>query len=136
VRNILCLVAVGIICALATGCADPYEDVVKECISPLKEVNVILASVKDAASLEAAKPALEKLGLKIKDAADRLKDLEPPSKDKAEHLKDKYEKETRAVVTEMEAHLIRIGSMEGGEDIGHIFKGTVPAAPKAPAPKK
>ena len=115
-RNTLCLVAVGIICALATGCNDPYEDVVKEQMSLLKEVNVILATVKDDASLKGAKPALEELGLKMKDAAERLKDLEPPSKDREVSLKAKYEKKTRAAVTELLTHLTKIGTMEGGAE--------------------
>jgi len=126
VRNILCLVAAGIICVLATGCADRYEKAVQEQISHLREVNAILASVKDKATLDAAKPKLEKLGKEMMALAERLKKLDPPPKEKAEALKAKYEKEMREVATEMLSHLTVLASIEGGEDIGHMFKGTSP----------
>jgi hypothetical protein len=111
---------------LATGCADPYENAVEEHISLLEKANVILAGVEDAASLKAAKPALEELGEKMRDAAGRLKGLEAPSKDEEESLKAKYEKRTRDVAAELLSHLTTIGTMKGGADLGRIFKGAVP----------
>ena len=131
-RNILCLAAVGIVCVLAAGCADPYEDAVKEQIELLKEVNAILDSVKDAESLEDAEPKLAEVGKKMREAAKRQKNLEPPSKDKAEFLKAKYEKEMREVANKMLSNLTSLATIEGGGDIGYLFKS---AAPKA-VPKK
>ena len=126
-RNILCLVVVGIVCVLATGC-DRYEEAVEQQLSNLREVNAILASAKDGASLKAAQPKLEELGKKMKALAERIKEMGPPSKDREEALKAKYEKDMRNVASELLAHLNRIAGIEGGDAIGLMFKG--------PSPKK
>lgn len=126
-RNILSLVVVGVVCVLATGC-DRYEEAVQEQLSNLREVNAILAGAKDAASLKAARPKLEEFGKKMAALAARLKKMGPPSKDKEEALKAKYEKDMREVATELLAHLSRLANIEGGPEIGRLFKG--------PSPKK
>jgi len=126
----LCLAAVALLCVLAAGCADRYEEAVQEQISHLREVNAILASLKKGASSEAARKKLVALRAKLKTSADRLRELEPPSKEKEEALKAKYEKEMRAVTNEMLSLLSSLANVEGGKEIGEMFKAAVPRKKK------
>ena len=126
----MCLAAVVLLCVLAAGCADRYEEAVQEQISHLREVNAILASLKKGASSEAARKKLVALRAKLKTSADRLRELEPPSKEKEEALKAKYEKEMRAVTNEMLSLLSSLANVEGGKEIGEMFKAAVPRKKK------
>lgn len=121
-RRIALIAAALVTGALVSGCADRYESAVETHMSHLKEVNDILAGVKDEASLKAAQVKLEELAGKIKTANERLAELPPPPKEKEEALKGKYEKEMRQAVADLKKNLERLSAIEGGDGIGEIFK--------------
>ncbi|MFH1730512.1 MAG: hypothetical protein ABIF82_02535 [Planctomycetota bacterium] len=121
-RRVILIAAALVIGASASGCGDRYESAVEAYMSHLKEVNDILAGVKDEASLKAAQVKLEELAGKIKAANERLAELPPPPKEKEEALKGKYEKEMRQAAADLKKNLKRLTDIEGGDEIGKVFK--------------
>ncbi len=120
-RVALALAALAVV-VLVSGCKDKYESATDEMLGCLKEVNAVLAGVKDEASVQAAKPKLEKLGERMKTLSERVKAMEKPSKEREEQLQKKYETEMQGVMKDLMGHMMRLMSIKGAEDLQKVFE--------------
>ncbi len=120
-RVALAMAALAVV-VLVSGCKDKYEAAMDEMLGCLKEMNGILAGVKDEASVAAAKPKLEKLGQRMKDLGERVKAMEKPSKEREEQLQKRYETEIQGVMKDLMGHMMRLMSIKGAEELQKVFE--------------
>src|SRR5262245_39463770 len=100
-----------------SGCKDSHESLIKEMIAAFNDAADILATIKDKASADAAKPKLKKLGDKIRDIEARMDKLgKPKSKDQKEKVNQLIEKDFVAACDRLATELARIADVPGGPE--------------------
>ena len=100
-----CLLAMMIVSLfLVTGCdrAPTHDSVMEDSVTAMEDVGKILATVKDEASANAAKPKLKELGEKMKTLKAEADKMAKPTTEQEAELKKKYEdRMTKAMGTLM-----------------------------------
>ena len=67
----------------------------------MEEMTTILATVKDKASAEAAKPKIEALGKRMEASKKRMDEVDKPDEAKEKALKEKYEERMKGIMEKM-----------------------------------
>jgi len=107
--------AVIIVClaGLCCGCSNEQEELSKNQLDLFKELNKVLASVTDAASIEAAIPELERLNTEFAALAARPAMNERLTKEEREKGVKKYGQDLAKQGGTAAAHVVRISGIAG-----------------------
>jgi len=109
------------------GTSDPYEQVTEDSLACMEEMVDVLATVKDKASAEAAKPKLEAVGERMKEIEKRMEELGKPDKAKQEALEKKYKERMTEIAGKMMQESMRVMmNPELGQIIGDAMKNMEP----------
>jgi hypothetical protein len=87
------LVLVSLCALIITGCDSKptYDSVMEDSLAAMEDSTAILATVKDEASANAAKPKLKEIGDRMKTLKAQQEKIGKPSKEEEAELKKKYE---------------------------------------------
>jgi len=97
---------------------DSHESVAEDAIKALGTFNDILATIKDKASADDAKPKLKDAGGKLADLKVRFDKLGEPKGGQKEELDKKFKPKMEEVTKKLQNEMIRIATqIEGGQDI-------------------
>jgi hypothetical protein len=99
------LMSVIIVCS---GCGDSRESLTEEGMSTMREMVVVLDTVKDDASAKAAKPKLQALSAKMEDIGQRQNKLGAPSDAEIKVMVEKHGKEMDELGRKLSGHMLRI----------------------------
>lgn len=107
--------AVIIVClaGLCCGCSNEQEELSKDQLDLFEELNEVLASVTDAASIEVAVPKLERLNTELAALTARPAMSERLTKEEREEGIRKYGQDLMEQGRIAAAHVVRISSIEG-----------------------
>lgn len=119
-KCLLVLMSAVVLCGVLSGCSDKYESAMEDQIGYMKEMNSILASVKDDASAEAARPRIEAVVEKMNALAERMQKIGKPSKEREAELKKKYEAQLKEVTGELMGNMMKLMSHP---ELQEAFKG-------------
>jgi hypothetical protein len=107
-RRIATVLTLPLLVFLA-GCGDSHEALMKDQIAVIRDLNAVLANVKDAETARAAKPEIEALGNRMKKLEDRAKALGEPSADQKKALEEKYQDEMMKEAMAMMGNMMKVG---------------------------
>lgn len=98
---------------LVNGCSNPAEERATDAIAILKGIADELATVKDAASAEAAKPRLAELGERWRANERKLSQQKLPPTSELAELEKKYGAQLESAMKRYEAEVARVKRVEG-----------------------
>ena len=121
-----------------------HEDVMKSMVAVFGDYAATLATVKDKATAEAAKPKLQGLALRMQAVQKRMEALGEPPEAEKQRLKEKYETAMAEATQKMMAESMRVAMTPGANDVlREVFQSMQPseggakestAVPATPAP--
>src|SRR5262249_18675415 len=86
-------------------------------ISTLRETNEVLATVRDKATADAARPRLVQLHERVQALKKKAEALPEPARERATDLEAKYKKELQEVVQKAMEEAARVEKIPGGETL-------------------
>jgi hypothetical protein len=109
-RSRITLTLTALCLALATGCdrAPTPDSVMEDSVTVMEDLSKTLATVKDEASANAAKPKIKELSDKMKTLKEQADKMPKPAKEKEEELKKKYEDRMTKAMMSMVSEGMRI----------------------------
>lgn len=104
--------------AMIAGCtrASTYTELLNELIQAQKELTEVLADVKDAASMKAARPELKKRYSHFEQIRKKFQALPKPSQEIKEKLEDELGADFNQSLTAMLREAQRIQDLPGGKE--------------------
>jgi hypothetical protein len=98
----------GVLLVLCSGCGDSHESLAGQSVSTMKEMESVLATVKDEASAKAAKPKLKAVVDRMNDINARQAKLAAPTEAEIKAIEAKYGKEMEQLQEKIGGHMLRI----------------------------
>ena len=106
-----------------------HEEVMKSMVAVFGDYAATLATVKDKATAQAAKPKLQGLVLRMQAVQNRMAALGEPSEAEKQRLKEKYEAAMAEAMQKMMAETMRVAMTPGAnEALREVFESMQPAS--------
>ena len=114
-KRSLCVLSVSLLVGFAAGCADKHEKNQGRLVSLLKELNGVLETISDKASLEAGLPELERVCDRIRVNLRERDEMGDPPKERGSRLAERFGPLLREQSHIMGRHMARIHKIDADD---------------------
>jgi len=115
-RVLILVAAVALPCSLSGCGGDTRSSLMKQLVATVNEVADTLATIKDQASAEAAKPKLKALGERYRDIDKRGKALKEPTPEEKTALEKEYAEPLKSAYGRLLSEMLRVAFVPGGKE--------------------
>jgi len=121
-RNKLSVLVALSLALVVAGCKSEHEKAMSNMIDKVKEITAVMKGITDQASAKAAAPKLKTLGEELKALGEQAQKMKQPSPEEEKKLKEKYEKDLMAAMTDLQKETMRVMPFAAAE-IGAAMQG-------------